>query len=104
VTDLYPNLAIPTLAQAKFFGCDGWIGTAALMMHLLVMGRAEGCEILWVVQATLCEAMDVMHLKPASVGASCTLRVSVRALVLISDSDLMLAVGWDMALGFGSLS
>jgi hypothetical protein len=68
------------------------------------MGRAQGCEILWVVQATLCEALDVMHLKPASVGASCTLRVSMRALVLVSDSHLVLAVGWDVALGSGSLS
>jgi hypothetical protein len=75
-----------------------------LMMHLFVMGRAEGCEILWAVRAILREAMDMMHLKPSGIGASCALRVSMRALVLISESDLVLDMVRDVALGFGSLS
>jgi hypothetical protein len=74
------------------------------MMYLPVMGRAQSREILWAVPATLCEALDVMHLQPAGVGASCALLISVSALVLVSESYLVLDMGWDVALGFESLS
>ena len=75
-----------------------------LAMNLPVMVRAKGREILKTVRTTFREAMNMMHLKPASVGAADAFVVSVRALVFVSDEDLVLDRGWDVALGFSCLS